>query len=236
MSRGHACYRFGMADSTAEVFSAAKFTLRAAQTGVTWKELASRLEVHRTTLGAVRSGRSAPSTELLVKMVEVLGGTPEDYLDLPERPSWTLKLFRMVAGYTQHAVSEALGVAPAAVSGWETGRYKPPRSVVPKLAKMYRASEAELEAAVSRHGEVAPTEALVLCAESVVRFAEVALEAVAAMPAASRRARSALVREQLEVSMESLSSAVRELPDESKRARLVGVVRRLAELHASAEP
>lgn len=121
----------------------------------------------------------------------------------------------MVAGYTQHAVSEALGVAPAAVSGWETGRYKPPRSVVPKLAKMYRASEAELEAAVSRHGEVAPTEALVLCAESVVRFAEVALEAVAAMPAASRRARSALVREQLEVSMESLSSAVRELPDES---------------------
>lgn len=74
MSRGHACYRFGMADSTAEVFSAAKFTLRAAQTGVTWKELASRLEVHRTTLGAVRSGRSAPSTELLVKMVEVLGG------------------------------------------------------------------------------------------------------------------------------------------------------------------
>ena len=235
MSRGHACYRFGMADSTAEVFSAAKFTLRAEQTGLMWKELAARLEVHRTTLGAVRSGRSAPSTELLVKIVEVLGGTPEDYLDLPDRQAWTLKLFRMVAGFTQHAVSEALGVAPAAVSGWETGRYRPPRSVVPMLAQMYGASEAELDAAMS-HGEVGPAEALVLCAESVVRFAEVALEAVAAMPAASRRARSALVREQLEVSMESLSSAVRELPDESKRARLVGVVRRLAELHASAEP
>ena len=221
-----------MADSTAEVFSAAKFTLRAEQTGLMWKELAARLEVHRTTLGAVRSGRSAPSTELLVKIVEVLGGTPEDYLDLPDRQAWTLKLFRMVAGFTQHAVSEALGVAPAAVSGWETGRYRPPRSVVPMLAQMYGASEAELDAAMS-HGEVGPAEALVLCAESVVRFAEVAFEAVAAMPTPSRRAKNARIREQLEISMESLSAAVRDMADEDGRDSLVDAVRQLAELHAA---
>lgn len=233
-ARGRPCYGFGMADSTAEVFSAAKFTLRAEQTGLMWKELAARLEVHRTTLGAVRSGRSAPSTELLVKIVEVLGGTPEDYLDLPDRQSWNLKLFRMVAGYTQHAVSEALGVAPAAVSGWETGRYRPPRSVVPLLAQMYGASQAELDAAMSQ-GEVGPTEALVVCAESVVRLAEVALEAGTGMPGPSRRAKNARIREQLEISMKSVSAAVRDLADEVTRDSLVGVVRRLAELHAAAE-
>ncbi len=224
-----------MADSTAGIFSAAKFTQRAEASGLTWQELATRLEVHRTTLGAVRSGRSAPSTELLMKMVEVLGGAPVDYLDLPDRQLWSLKLFRMAAGFTQHAVSDALSVAPAAVSGWETGRYKPPRSALPKLAKLYGASVVDLEAAGGRNGVVSPTEALVLCAQSVVSFAGIACEAVAAMPAGVQGAMSVRIRDQLEASLETLSAAIRDLPGDEERAKVVDAVRRLAELHASAK-
>lgn len=222
-----------MGDSTAEVFSAAKFARRAEESGLATRDLAARLEVHPATLRAVRSGRSAPSTDLLVKMVETLGGSPADYLDLPERQLWSLKLFRMAAGFTQRGVSEALAVAPAAVSCWETGRYRPPRSALPRLAELYGASEVELEVAVGRLDVATPTEALVLCAASVVSFAEVACEAVAVMPAGPRRVNGARVRAQLEVSIEALARAVPDLPEGDERGKVVEAVRRLAELHAT---
>ena len=222
-----------MADSTAEVFSAAKFTQRASICGLTWKDLAAELGVHRTTLGAIRSGRSAPSTELLMKIVEVLGGEPTDYLDLPDRQVWGLKLYRTVAGFTQQAVAEALAVAQTAVSGWETGRYNPPRSLLPKLAEMYGVTVAELEAATALQQEITASEVLVSVAEAVASFAEVACDATTSMPSSKNVVSRQRLRAQLESSLETLGAAIRDLPDDDTRDKVIDVVRRLAELHST---
>lgn len=224
-----------MGDSTGEVFSATKFARRAGECGLTGRELAARLGVHPTTLSAVRNGRSAPSMELLGKIVECLGGAPGDYLQLPDRDRWSLRMFRMAAGLTQLEVAGALGVAAAAVSGWETQRYRPPVAVMTRLAELYGATLEELEGAVARHGVVTPGAAVVSAALSVVGLAEVALDAAATMSASRRRDAQAQIRARLEASLDALGGVLRELPQDGDRAAVVEVLRRLAELHASTE-
>lgn len=224
-----------MGDSTGEIFSATKFAHRADECGLTGRELAARLEVHPTTLSAVRRGRSAPSMELLARIVECLGGTPGDYLELPDRARWSLRLFRMAAGVTQLEVAKSVGVAPAAVSGWETQRYRPPAGVMPGLAALYGASVEELEAAVARQGVVTAGDAVVASARSVVGLAEVALESIAGMSGSRRREASARIRERLVASLDALGGVLSELPQDQDRAAVVEVVRRLAELYEATD-
>lgn len=223
-----------MSDSIGEVFSATRFARRADESGLVGRELAARLGVHPTTLSAVRNGRSAPSMELLVRIVGCLGGTPADYLQLPDRSRWSLRLFRMAAGLTQLEVSEALGVAPAAVSGWETQRYRPALAVMPSLAELYGATLEELEGASARQGMTAGA-AVVTAAKSVVSLAEIALDAAAAMSGSRRRDAEAQIRERLEASLDALGGVVRELPQDGERAAVVEALRRLSELHATIE-
>src|SRR5947209_9574237 len=106
----HPCYGLFMADSLAEVFSAAKFRGRHAESAMTGRALADRLGVTPTSVGSLRSGRTSPSMDLLCRIVEVLGGAVTDYLDLPSRDRWGLRHFRYAAGLTQQAVAEELGV------------------------------------------------------------------------------------------------------------------------------
>lgn len=223
-----------VADSTSEVFSASKFTKRANGSGLTGRELASRLGVTPAQVSALRNGRRNPSMDSLKRIVEVLGGTASDYLVLPDKPRWTLRHFRLAAGLTQLEVSQELGVAPAAVSGWEGRRYKPPRTVLPRLAELYSADEADLDAAVGYDTIASPAEGLVALAHSVIGVVEVALDAAAAMDGSDREVLVGGVSQHLERSLDTLSSAVRGLPEGQLRIAAVDAVRQMAELYTAA--
>lgn len=223
-----------MADSTSEVFSAAKFADRAAQSGLTGKEIAGRLGVTPAQVSALRNGKRSPSPSALKRIVGVLGGTVADYLVLPDRERWGLRHFRLAAGLTQLEVSQELGVSPAAVSGWEAQLYKPPRSLLPRLAELYGAEEKVLDNAVGYDHAASPADGLLALAQSVIGVVEVALSVSASLDADSRKALAGGVVRHLEDSLETLSGVVRSLPDGRSRAAAVDVVRQMAELYASA--
>lgn len=56
----------------------------------------------------------------------------------------TLKELRMKAGLTQEQVAKIIEVDQAAVSYWESGKYKPLRKYQRKLAKLYGCTVEEL--------------------------------------------------------------------------------------------
>ena len=223
-----------MADSTSEVFSAAKFADRVSQSGLTGKEIAGRLGVTPAQVSALRNGKRSPSPSALKRIVEVLGGSVVDYLALPDQERWGLRHFRLAAGLTQLEVSQELGVSPAAVSGWEAQLYKPPRSVLPGLAELYGVEEAVLDNAVGYDRAVSPADGLLALSQTVIGVVEVALGVAASLDSDSRRVLVDGIVRQLEGSLETLSSAVRSLPDGRSRAAAVDVVRQMAELYAVA--
>lgn len=223
-----------VADSTSEIFSADMFTKRMEQSGLTGRELASRLGVTASQVSALRRGRRNPSMDGLKRIAEVLGGTSADYLVLPAKEHWTLRHFRVAAGITQLDVAQELGVAPAAVSGWEVGRYKPPRTLLPRLAELYGTGAAELEAAVGYKKIASPAEGLVALAQSVIGVVEVALTVSAATEESERLALIPPISRHLERSLDALSSAVHGLPEGPLRLAAVDAVRQMAELYATA--
>lgn len=223
-----------VADSTSEVFSASKFAERVEASGLTGREIATRLGVTPAQVSALRNGRRNPSMDGLKRIVEALGGSAVDYLVLPDKERWTLRHFRVAAGLTQLEVSQDLGVAPAAVSGWEVRRYKPPRALLPRLAELYGAGEADLDAAVGYEKLASPAEGLVALAQSVIGVVEVALAAAAAVDDRERQTLLSAVNQHLERSLDSLSSAVRGLPEGQLRLAAVDAVRQMAELYAAA--
>lgn len=216
------------------MFSASKFTRRADDSGLTGRELAARLGVTAAQVSALRNGRRNPSMDGLKRIVEVLGGTAADYLVLPDRERWTLRHFRVAAGLTQLEVSQELGVAPAAVSGWEVRRYKPPRALLPRLAELYGTGEGDLDAAVGYDKIASPAEGLVALAQSVIGVVEVALAAAAGLDEADRHALVVPVNQHLERSLDTLSSAMRGMPEGQLRLAAVDAVRQMAELYAAA--
>lgn len=56
----------------------------------------------------------------------------------------TLKELRLKAGLTQEQVAKLVDVEQAAVSYWESGKYKPLRKYQRKLAKLYGCTVEEL--------------------------------------------------------------------------------------------
>lgn len=56
----------------------------------------------------------------------------------------TLKELRLKAGLTQEQVAKLIDVDQAAVSYWESGKYKPLRKYRRKLAKLYGCTAEEL--------------------------------------------------------------------------------------------
>lgn len=56
----------------------------------------------------------------------------------------TLKDYRFKAGLRQSDVAKILDVEQAAVSQWESGKFRPQKKYRAKLAKLYGCTEAEL--------------------------------------------------------------------------------------------
>ena len=228
----HPCYGLLMADSLAEVFSAAKFRDRHAASELNGRNLADRLGVTPTSVGSLRSGRTSPSMDLLCRIVEVLGGSVVDYLDLPSRDRWGLRHFRYAAGLTQQAVAEELGVSRVLVTGWESRRSKPPQQMMVRLAELYGAEDSELAAVVNRQPAVNAAQGLLIAARSVSAIAAVSVEMLAAMEADRRHDFVITIRDELERTLEALAGAVRELQEDAAREDAVKIVGRLAALHA----
>lgn len=221
-----------MADNTSDFFSAKAFHEACGRSGMTKKAIAAELGVTPTTLSSLYSGRSTPSMKLLHKMVEFFGGELVDFLELPSRQRWELKHYRIAAGLTQAALAQKLGIAPSAISGWELGKYPPARSLIPKLAELYGVSESDIDAAIQTSAPLAPADATLQLAETVLGFAQsaVVLAEREAMPDAERKVMFAEIRSRVEQALTLLATLIPQLPEEA-RSNAVGLVRRLSEVH-----
>lgn len=208
-----------------------KFAARVKSSLLTGRVIAERLGVTPTTVSALGRGRKAPSADVLCRIPSVLGGGITDYLNLPPRSQWELRHFRLVAGLTQQAVANDLGVAAAAVSGWERRRYKPPAVVLPKLAELYGASQDELVAAIERVPGLSPAQAMVAATDAVVMLAEVMLRIVPQVAAAERVTVIDTMRRSVEHAMGGAAGALPQLRNAQERSDAADVVSRLAELN-----
>lgn len=170
--------------------------------------------------------------DLLCRIVDVLGGSAVDYMDLPSRDRWGLRHFRYAAGLTQQAVAEDLGVSRVLVTGWESRRSKPPQQMIARLADLYGAGESELTAVVQRQPAVSAARGLLIAARSVAAIAAVSVDVLDTVAPERRHDLIVAVRDELERTLEALAGAVRELQDDTARAEAVKIVGQLAALHA----
>lgn len=236
-----------MADNTADFFSAKAFRRACEQAGTTKKAIAAELGVTPTTLSSLLNGRSTPSMKLLIRAADFFGGSLADFLDMPPRPQWELKHYRVAAGLTQAALARELGVTPSAVSGWELGKYPPGAALVPRMADLFGISDQQLRAVLGSVGAPAaaagatenPTSAsqtLSLAetlAETVLGFAASAAAMSASLPPAARGQMDTEIRERAEQALALLSTLIPQLPPDT-RPRAVRLVGRLAEVHEAA--
>lgn len=236
-----------MADNTADFFSAKAFRRACEQAKAPKKAIAAELGVTPTTMSSLLNGRSTPSMKTLIRMVDFFGGSLADFLDMPPRPQWELKHYRIAAGLTQAALARELGVTPSAVSGWELGKYQPGAALVPRMADLFGISDQQLRAvlgsasapasapaATSTSTSTSDTLSLAeTLAETVLGFAASAATMAASLPPAAREQMDAEIRERAEQALALLSTLIPQLPPDT-RSRAVRLVGRLAEVHEAA--
>ncbi|MEB3023478.1 MULTISPECIES: helix-turn-helix transcriptional regulator [Mycolicibacter] len=233
-----------MADNTAEYFSAGALRSACENAGTTQRVIADRLGITPTTLSSLRTGRSTPSMKNLQKMVEVFGGELTDFLDLPPRPRWELKHYRLAAGLTQAALASILDTAPSAVSGWELGKTPPSKQMLPRMAEVFGITEDKLRAVIRRQLAHAAGSAtaepsnvtLVLAetlAETVLGFITTTTATMAADHGISAEARAQLkaeLRSHAEETLSLLATLIPQLPEDS-RTRIIRLVGRLSAMY-----
>lgn len=226
-----------MPESTADFFDPAAFERACDRSGLTRKRIAEALGVTPTTMSNLTSGRTSPSLKLLHRVVEVFGGELGDYLTLPPRSEWKLEHFRVAHGYTQSALARRLGVARSLVSMWEQEKSPPSAAASAQLAELYGVSEAVIRqlgsgsaARPAPKREQAATAAGVMdLAESVLGYAEDALDLAARMAPEERAAIHAQIRERVEQSLALLGSLIPQLPP-ARRPAAYRLFTRLAEV------
>lgn len=238
-----------MADNTSDFFAVDALRNACDRVGGTKRAIAAQLGVTPTALSSLLNGRSTPSMKLLHKMVDVFGGHITDYLELPAPQDWEIKHYRLAAGLTQAALAKALEAAPAAVSGWELGKYSPSAPMLPRMAAVFGVPEDRLQAAITRQftpaesaarapsspavgsaAQAQPSAAtLVLAqtlAETVLGFAASATAAMAdqGIPVEARDQVNAEIRARAQEALGLLATLIPQLPEESRAGtiRLVG--------------
>lgn len=237
-----------MADNTSDFFAVDALRRACDRVGGTKRSIAAQLGVTPTALSSLLNGRSTPSMKLLHKMVDVFGGRITDYLELPAPQDWEIKHYRLAAGLTQAALAKALESAPAAVSGWELGKYSPSAPMLPRMAEVFGVPEERVQAAIAR--QFAPAESaaplkssapegaaqgqssvatLVLAqtlAETVLGFAASATAAMAdqGIPVEARDQVNAEIRARAQEALGLLATLIPQLPEEARAGtiRLVG--------------
>ena len=90
--------------------------------GLLQREVAEKIGVDKTTIYKWEGQRTKPEIRFIAPIIEFLGYDP---LPAPESFSERLKTCRMRMGLSQRKLAAKLGIDPATLGGWETGRHKP---------------------------------------------------------------------------------------------------------------
>lgn len=119
--------------------------------GYTQGKLAVLVDRDLSSVFAWESDQRAPEPATLTELARVLDIEPADLLDVP-RDQWNLALFRFVVGKSQREVAEELGIVTQVsyFGNVENGLSKLRPELAVRLASIYAATEAELEAAWRR--------------------------------------------------------------------------------------
>lgn len=219
-----------MSDSTAGMFAAQVFRESMDGSGLTRQDAADRLGVGVNMVSAMRTGRKAPSTEVLARIAAVFNRPVADFLNLPPAGEWTLRHYRLAAGLTQPDVAEQVGVDATSVSKWELYRTRPPESTVDRLAAVYKVDPGELRQVVDRaHG--GPMDQILTLTESVRAVAHIAVQAVLRDPE-STRGQHALtdIRDQVIQALSILNGAMTQLDSPAALTRAKKTVAELAQV------
>ncbi len=175
-----------MSDSTVGMFSAHVLCESMCSRGWGSREVSDRVGLGVNMVSAMRTGRKAPSLQALTRIAALFDRPVADFLDLPPVSEWTLRHYRLVAGHTQAAVAEQLGVDKSAVSRWEMARSRPPVGALSALAALYGVRPDDLHRVIDRD-QGGPIEQVLALAESVRALAQIAVPAVLREPDTAAR-------------------------------------------------
>jgi DNA-binding transcriptional regulator YiaG len=132
---------------------------------VTQQELARLLEVSPVTITSWETGKSRPRSANLSQIAALAEKGQADIdsaLRRPAVPDMTgaeVKRLRRGLDLTQTALAKLIGVSPAAVTAWETGKTMPSRESRQVLGELAEKPRTQVDEELSRSGLVAPPEA-----------------------------------------------------------------------------
>jgi DNA-binding transcriptional regulator YiaG len=134
---------------------------------VTQQELARLLEVSPVTVTAWETGKSHPRSRNLTQLT-ALGEKEQADIDaalgrppVPDFTSADIKRLRKGLGVTQTKLARLIGVSPAAVTAWETGKTLPKRASRHALGQLVEKPRAEVDAQLQAAGLLPPQEATI---------------------------------------------------------------------------
>ena len=116
-----------------------------ADAGLSAVQLAGKLAVARQNVSVWESGKASPHPASVRRMAKIFN-RPITFFYEVEGPL-SLKDLRILAGLTQEAVAERLGITRSAFSGYEIGIDPLPHRHVSTLAELYGVTARDIEQA-----------------------------------------------------------------------------------------
>ncbi|WP_163834715.1 helix-turn-helix domain-containing protein [Spartinivicinus ruber] len=120
--------------------------------GFSQQEVADKLGVTKSAVGAWEQGRNDPSKLVMKELANILD-TPLEWLESDETyitDDWIetgfeknsefkdrLKVVRKFRKLTQKELAEQLHITPAAVAAWETGRSRPNEVIIKRVSEIF---------------------------------------------------------------------------------------------------
>lgn len=109
--------------------------------GLLQKEVAERLGVTKWTIRNWELGWSAPAIRCIPEIVRFLGYSP---LPTPELLAERLLCFRRLRGISREKLARSLGIDPATLWRWESGRAVPSPKLEPRLLRIGLGARADV--------------------------------------------------------------------------------------------
>ena len=122
---------------------------RATELGISQRALAKKVRVDRGTVIRWRQGYAEPSPRLLLDIAAALEIGP-DTLYKPGAQGEDLAYYRVLAGYSQNALSPRLKVSNALLRAVESGEREPSKPMYDTLRELLGIDDPTLQAALSR--------------------------------------------------------------------------------------
>ena len=123
--------------------------VRARELGISQRTLAKRVGVDKGTVIRWRQGYAEPSPRLLLDIAAALDLAPDE-LYKPGAQGADLAYYRVLAGYSQNALSPRLQVSNALLRSIESGAREPSETMYDALRELLGIDDPTLQAALSR--------------------------------------------------------------------------------------